>query len=232
LRRGFKGLGFTSGVIRVDENDRESVTFRGHKMQRKLADITLKFFEDASKITGDQRLTSVGQNEKIRELGKETLAEIEKVKSSKLFFLPILQELERLEAEITPEATIKELSIADTLREIEARRLLLDMNPEERTALFFQAAETGDEVLYNAIMRAPKFLNMVLADENVIDKVKKIWAQKQNPELAKKYESVKEVHDMLQLNLNECDKEIRSTAGLPHKDFPGEVQDILDGFQE
>jgi hypothetical protein len=226
LRNRFRGLGFTADVIKVNQDDKTSFAFRGHKFQIKLAEITLKFFEEAERITGDQRLTNVGQNEKIRNLGEQTLAEIEK---EKLRFLgPIETELNRLEALIAPPGPSEEQqSVVSTLREIEPRSFLLNMPEADRMSLLFRAAELGDEHIYNAAIHAPA--SFELFTDEIIEKAKRLWGLQQRPEETKAYENIKEVYDTLMLNLQECNIEIRARAGLPNAD-EREILDLIESM--
>ena len=230
LRRRTKGLGFLTPVI--EYTDEKSMVYRAYATQQQLAKIANEFFDEQDIIMGDQRLTPVGQNEKIRKLAESTLTEIKKLETSDAYLVPIQNELSRLEKEITPtETSDEQQNLGNVLREIEARRYLLTMDAGQRMDLLFKSAKLKDEVMYAAAINAPKSMGMF--DDEILEQIKKYWGQQQRPEAASEYEKLKQAVDFLEYNIQETKQEVRHAAGLPpESDLPRDVIDILEGTTE
>jgi hypothetical protein len=214
LLAGTFGLGFVTGPpIKVASDDKTSVIFRAYKGQLKLREIAIQFYNETQGIKQDGMLTDEGQKHKIKELAKKTLEEVDKAKHT--FLDPVKKKLGELEAQITPAATTEEQDVKDLLREIEVRRMLMELQPEQRTSIFLDAINQGDSVVYNAVMRAPAFAKIVIADDDTLNKMKEAWAIKQNPQIAGELEKVRDVYSTLSHNFKETTGGIESLGQLP-----------------
>jgi hypothetical protein len=221
------GSGFAGGLVPVPEGDKTSNLYRARMVQNKLRDILIKFFDAVDEVTANNELTDVGKNRKLREVGKDYLGQIEKLKTEAAYLPPIEKQLEDLQRQIAPPISEDEQqNLAKVMRELEVQKFLLTKDETERIVILFKACKLGDELTYGAALHSPKVFE--LFGEDHLEQARQQWAQLRMPAIYDEYQRLKEARDLVLMNIVEAENDIRSQCGLPAKDFPREVIDIID----
>lgn len=178
--------------IEVEDGDVTSLIFRASKGQQRLHDIALGYRRAEMVIRSDTLLTAEGHAAKIKEAAKKSLAELDE--AEKMFLEPISSRLLVLRKEFSIEAKSTD-NVSETMREIEIRGMLQKLDKLALTRIFEEAIETLDAITFRAFVNVPKFA--YLLNEKTIAQGKRMWAERQNPAVAKELILLEDAYSIL-----------------------------------
>jgi hypothetical protein len=169
---------FRAGQIETEAT--EGSVFRCKQGQERLKNLELEFYRRVQKIRSDTTRTAEGHTNEIKKAGENALKQLDA--SAKDFLDPAEQRLDVLRKELRLDVPPIE-SATSTLREIEVRNHILGMDKVKRYAVLEKAVNKKDEVIFRAFVNAPDFLELL--SPKIIEQAKQLWAEQQNPSVAK-----------------------------------------------
>lgn len=192
----------------------------GRVAQSKLRQIILDFVDQKTRIMGDTAYTVEGKAAKVAKLGRTILKQIEELK-------PItLDRIEKRfraaqEAFTTKAGDNMEGDLVAAVKEVEARRLLLQMKDSERVKILQRAVDQRDTATLRAFFNCPSFVPIL--NRKVLDTAKTAWLEQQNPELAAELKSAQGLYEVVQENFESVTNDITTEAGLD-RDLRGRLK--------
>ena len=207
----------------IDAKDSSHPAWDGRVAQSKFGSLVLEFANEKAKIMGDSRYTVDGKTDKIAELGRAVLKQIEDLK-------PIT--LHRIEKRYRAAQDSFKAKTSDNqgddltgaIREIEIRRLLLQMKESERFAVLRQAIEQEDSNTVRAFFTAPGFVRML--NTRMIDEAKQAWLERRSPQLATELKESRDLYEVIQGDFERVINDVTMEAGL-ERDVRGQLKHSL-----
>ncbi len=124
--------------------------------------------------------------------------------------------LEKLRSKTTIQPTESNDS-SRTLKEQEVRSLLRKMDATEVQVVWFDAIDEGDQLVFDAIRNAPKFLKLILPE--TLEKGEAMWSEKRDPTLAKSIRDLSGAIRKVAKAKSAIAKAIANDSGLPEVDL-------------
>lgn len=193
-------LQFGFSTDRVESKDTASPEYRVMIGQNALVEIVKDFAAERDRVRADDRLTSLGQKDRIRAAGKEALTQVDELKPKTLDYLDKryrdVQARFDVRCGLEPSENAHEL-----MREIEARQYIKELGAEARVLVFDKAIQTNDVPTFRAFIHAPGFLNLL--SPQLLDDGKRLWIEAQNPTAARELAVAERLFTLLRSNFEE-----------------------------
>jgi hypothetical protein len=200
---------FRLGRIQFDESEKGTILEQGAIVQSGLADICNNFYQAVQGVRSDTKLSAEGHADKIKQLGREALKKVD---------LSYDRTLKTYENNL---ATLKQKfsfvapggdNVSETLREIETRALLLQLDQLKRNDVIQVAIVKKDAIVFRAFINAPEFTNIL--NPKILESAKRLWMEREYPQEAKLYKDTADVVENLTDSFAECYEGIARLAGL------------------
>ena len=177
------------------ERSRQSAPGLGYTAQAALMELVTKFDRQAQAVEQDDRLTSKGKAERLAELAREAMRQVDVLRMR--FFDSLENDLAELQKQAAS-PTRKRDDIERLMLEREVRDRLLEMDDVRRIEVLQSAIESGDALTVESILSAPKIAPLV--PDEIMEEARQRWYARQNPELAAAIEDAVVARDTVRSN--------------------------------
>ena len=191
------------------ESARQSPSGRGFTAQLALMELVTKFDRQAQAVEQDDRLTSKGKAERLAELAREAMRQVDVLRMR--FFDSLENDLAELQKQAAS-PTRKQGDIEQLMLEREVRDRLLGMNDVRRIEVLYNAIESGDALTVESILSAPKIVPLV--PDEIAAEARQRWYARQNPELAAAIEDAVVARDTVRSNFEGTRAALEALAGV------------------
>lgn len=207
-------LRFRFAEARLESNDTSSVVYRGQIAQTNLIQIVRDFVTGCQNIMADASRSPSGRRDEVRELGAVSLKRVGELKPQTLSYAQTYRDT--LVGELSRKVSGSLENQNDpgfVLREIETRRSLRGLDNMARMLALQAAIESGDELTYSAVTRAPAFAPLL--DERIITEGQRLWIERQYPDLAADVAEANRVFEIVNDNFQSVERGIAELAEAP-----------------
>jgi len=192
-----------------NERARQSPSGRGYAGQLALMELVAKFDRKAKDIEGDDRLTVKGKAERLAELAREAMRQVDVLRVR--LYDPIENDLAELQKQAASPAR-KPGDLEQLLLQREVRDRLLAMDDTKRIDVLYSAINAGDALTVESIFGAPRIMSLV--PDDIVTEARERWYARQNPELATQIEDATIARDTLQRDFGGVRAAFEALAGV------------------